>query len=303
MSEQISLFPAAALPITSPCKGKKKSELFNDYSGFVEKFKPKKTTDDCYTPPEVYDAVIGWLKGEKLIDDGTTIVRPFYPGGDYQRYTYPDECVVVDNPPFSIYAQIVRWYLSQNIRFFLFGPHLTLNVHGADACFLPVSANITYTNGAIVRTGFVTNLIKGVRLWTAPSLVRAIKAVQPPKYYQPKHTYPANVLSCALLGKIAEREVDFRVLASECYQVRSVDGLRAVGKSLFGSGYLLSDRAAADKAAAEKAAAEKAAADKAAADKAAAEKAAGMTIQLSERELAIINELNKKTETNDRPTQ
>lgn len=24
---------------------------FRDYEGFVEKFEPKKTTDDCYTPP------------------------------------------------------------------------------------------------------------------------------------------------------------------------------------------------------------------------------------------------------------
>ena len=289
MNKQLSLFSAEALPITSPRKGKKRSELFNDYRNFVEKFKPKKTTDDCYTPPEVYDAVIGWLKVEKLIDDGTTIVRPFYPGGDYQQYTYPDGCVVVDNPPFSIYTQIVRWYLANGIRFFLFGPQLTLNVLGADACFLPVSANIIYANGAKINTGFVTNLIKGVRLWTAPSLVRAIKAVQPPKSVQPKHTYPANVVSCALLGKIAEREVDFRVLASDCYPVSNVDGLRAVGKSMFGSGYLLSDRAAADRAAAERAAAERAAAERAA-----AERAAGTTIQLSEQELAIINELNKK---------
>lgn len=27
---------------------------FNEYEGFVDKFKPKKTTDDCYTPPAVY---------------------------------------------------------------------------------------------------------------------------------------------------------------------------------------------------------------------------------------------------------
>lgn len=27
-----------------------KLEKFNDYEGFVDKFKPKKTTDDCYTP-------------------------------------------------------------------------------------------------------------------------------------------------------------------------------------------------------------------------------------------------------------
>lgn len=27
------------------------------YEKFVEKFKPKKTTDDCYTPPEVYKLI------------------------------------------------------------------------------------------------------------------------------------------------------------------------------------------------------------------------------------------------------
>lgn len=30
------------------------------YEEFVEKFKPKKTTDDCYTPPLIYEAVKGW---------------------------------------------------------------------------------------------------------------------------------------------------------------------------------------------------------------------------------------------------
>lgn len=27
------------------------------YEQFVEKFKPKKTTDDCYTPPLIYNPV------------------------------------------------------------------------------------------------------------------------------------------------------------------------------------------------------------------------------------------------------
>ena len=34
------------------------------YEGFVEKFKPKKTTDDCYTPPAVYEAVKDWVVKE-----------------------------------------------------------------------------------------------------------------------------------------------------------------------------------------------------------------------------------------------
>lgn len=32
-----------------------------NYEEFVEKFKPKKTTDDCYTPPAVYDALADWV--------------------------------------------------------------------------------------------------------------------------------------------------------------------------------------------------------------------------------------------------
>lgn len=30
------------------------------YEKFVEKFKPAKTTDDCYTPNSVYNAVKSW---------------------------------------------------------------------------------------------------------------------------------------------------------------------------------------------------------------------------------------------------
>ena len=28
-----------------------RQQTIDDYGSFVEKFKPKKTTDDCYTPP------------------------------------------------------------------------------------------------------------------------------------------------------------------------------------------------------------------------------------------------------------
>ena len=37
-------------------------DIRNDYEGFVEKFKPKKTTDDCYTPPHIYEAVLQWVR-------------------------------------------------------------------------------------------------------------------------------------------------------------------------------------------------------------------------------------------------
>lgn len=86
-------------------------EKSKTYEDFVEKFKPKKTTDDCYTPPEIYETVKEWVL-EKFPDwQGRPIVCPFYPGGDFEHFDYPDNCVVIDNPPFSIYAKIVRWYL------------------------------------------------------------------------------------------------------------------------------------------------------------------------------------------------
>ncbi|MGN0853431.1 MAG: hypothetical protein ACI4Q3_08660 [Kiritimatiellia bacterium] len=80
------------------------------YAEFVEKFKPKLTTDDCNTPPLVYEAVLGWCREKYAIPADAPIVRPFYPGGDYERFDYPEGCYVIDNPPFSILAQIVRFY-------------------------------------------------------------------------------------------------------------------------------------------------------------------------------------------------
>lgn len=57
MEYQPTLFDMEEL-IPKP-KKRTREEIFNDYEGFVEKFKPKKTTDDCYTPPEIYEAVKG----------------------------------------------------------------------------------------------------------------------------------------------------------------------------------------------------------------------------------------------------
>lgn len=51
-----------------------------DYDEFVDKFKPKKTTDDCYTPPAIYEAVLTWCEKEYGIDRAS-VIRPFKPGG------------------------------------------------------------------------------------------------------------------------------------------------------------------------------------------------------------------------------
>ena len=39
-----------------------------EYAAFVEKFKPKKTTDDCYTPENIYNAVADWAANKYGFD-------------------------------------------------------------------------------------------------------------------------------------------------------------------------------------------------------------------------------------------
>ena len=268
---------------------REKSDVFNDYDGFVEKFKSKKTTDDCYTPPVVYNAILGWLRENANIE-GREIVRPFYPGGDFERYEYPEGCIVVDNPPFSIIAKICRWYKARNIDFFLFSPHLTLfSCRDIEWTCIVTFAPIIYENGANVKTDFVSTLFGDIRIMTAPELRRRIvsackkdKRDKISKKPLPKYKYPNNVTSSALLGKIAPH-VEFVVRASECQFISRLDSQRG-GAGIFGGGVILSDSKAAEKAAAEKAAAEKAA------------ERDVVVWGLSDREKNIIKMLSKKKE-------
>ena len=268
---------------------------FEDYEGFTEKFKPKFTTDDCYTPPEVYDAVLGWLS-ENADIAGKRILRPFYPGGDYEAEEYGPDCVVVDNPPFSILSKIVQFYCNRGVHFFLFAPHLTIfnSIKGKECTALPVGLSVIYENGAKVCTGFVSNLFGDTLAMSAPELRRRVieaqkaakRAVSVPL---PKYAYPPEVLTATMVGQLARHGVEWSVSRTEARFVSSLASQRAVGKVIFGGGYLISEKAAAEKAAAEKAAAEKAAAEKAA-----AEKAAVIRFQLSDAELAAVVQLSGK---------
>lgn len=64
------------------------------------------TADDCYTPEPIYRCVLDWAVRRYHIGADTRIIRPFYPGGDYKREDYSGDCIVVDNPPFSILPSI-----------------------------------------------------------------------------------------------------------------------------------------------------------------------------------------------------
>ena len=236
-----------------------------EYQEFEEKFKPKATTDDCFTPPYIYEAVKGWACDEYGIEPDS-YVRPFYPGGDYEKFSYPDGCTVLDNPPFSMMARIIDFYEERGIPYFLFAPQLTLFSGNRECNYICASIEIEYENGAIVRTGFVTSYGEW-KIDTAPGLHEAVMTAQRKAKEETagepltKWQLPGHVVTAARIGNLAKHGISFRVSKEECSFVRKLDNQKP-GAALFGGGFLLSEKAAAEKAAAEKAAAEKAAAEK-----------------------------------------
>ena len=85
-------------------------------------------------------------------------------------------------------------------------------------------------------------------------------------------------------SKFSKYGQTLRISRNSSHQIGALDAQKESGKAIYGYGLLLSDSAAAEKAAAEKAAAEKAA----------AEKAAATQWELSDRENAIVEQLNQQ---------
>ena len=264
------------------------SEEDEEYQAFLEKFQLKKTTDDCYTPPVVYEAVAKWVAETYKVEE-VNFVRPFYPGGDYQRENYKPQDIVVDNPPFSILAEILNFYKERQIRFFLFAPTLTLfSSSSSTSTALPCGVAITYENGASVNTSFLTNLEDpAIRLRSAPSLYKAVKEANDVNLKElrkelPKYSYDHHIITAPFVGALSRLGIAFQVPVVECEPISQLESQKASGKAIYGKGYIISDRVFAER--------EKAEREKAEREKAEREKAERW--ELSEKELRIIAALN-----------
>ena len=137
-----------------------------------------------------------------------------------------------------------------------------------------------YDNGAIENTSFITNMGQ-YKIMVAPDLYAAIKAADDEnrkevKRSLPKYDYPDHVLTAARIQHIAKYGQSLKIRAEDCAFIRALDSQKDAGKTVFGGGFLLSEKVAAEKVAAEKAAAEKAGAKR---------------WELSEREKEIIRRL------------
>lgn len=240
----------------------------------------------------MYDAALEWVRDKYDLGDAP-IVRPFRPGGDYQSEEYPEGCVVVDNPPFSILASIRRWYTEHGIKYFLFAPALTSFIRDRIDCVVYCNATVIYTNGANVKTSFVTNLDTVNAVITAPTLAASIALAQKKKQKKPlaKYDYPRNVLMATHLGKLVDRGQEIEIPYSDVSFTRVLDSQKPLKRSLYGSGYLVSNRVANRIEELMKAPF---------VSYGVREEGECFSFDLSERELAIIRELDGKTKQSER---
>lgn len=286
--KQLNLFPedTPQRPSDQPKVqqgGSRNPIVFHDYESYIAKFRDlPKTTDDTYTPPDVYEAVLQYLREEGKLTDAHTILRPFYPGGDYERAEYPENGIVIDNPPFSIFSKICKFYTARHIPFFLFGPGMTIASVSTFATAVIINCGVTFENGATVRLNFASSLFPDVAMMTAPRLNDLICACpsQNQKKELPIYDTPDELLSVSDLQTICNGGIDFAVRRSECVRVRSLD-LHPKRGGLFGDHFLIAQAKAKAQAKAQA--------------KAKAKAKRTIHIPLSEREQRIVARLGADT--------
>lgn len=192
------------------------------YSYCVTNGRNINTTDECYTPPAVYDTVLGYAV-ERYHLQGKHIVRPFVPSGNYQQYVYDKNDVVIDNPPFSMTTEITKWYINHDIPFFLFinglyAVSLSRGLHGK-ATVIATNTNASFyhkPNNKVVKLGFVTNLEpKDIVLRGDVALTNKLNSLAKKKVLN-KFKYPENIVRNSDILKAIRRGVGLQLTTNNC---------------------------------------------------------------------------------------
>ena len=206
------------------------------------------STDECYTPPAVYDTVLDYAVDRYNLQ-GKHVVRPFIPGGDYQRYVYDKNDVVIDNPPFSITTKIAKWYIDRNIPFFLFvnglyGVSLSRGLHGK-ATVIVTNANVSFPykdTEKRIKLGFVTNLEpKNIIIRGDATLTNRLNGLVTKKSFKRFH-YPDNFLKNNDILTALQRNVELQLTTDNCLFEDNLDYHKSQRVRVFGGGYLVDDK-------------------------------------------------------------
>ena len=279
MEQQMDLFGNEDLrpKVKRPARGSQSSIVFHDYESFLAKFADNpKTTDDCFTPKDVYEAVVKYV-GTVIDMSDKVVLRPFFPGGDYENAEYPENGVVIDNPPFSLFTKICAFYAARDIPFFLFGNGMTITRCLKYATAIIINGSITFENGASLPCNFASNLFGDTLMMTAPTLHRAIQCCPSQKGASKTvntYNWPKELLTVSDMSTFARAGIDFSVKRSEGYVVNNLDNMPTTS-GLFGAQVLISDAKTAEKVSLEK------------------KVNRNIDIELSERERRIIERLNQ----------
>ena len=206
------------------------------------------TPDEWYTPPAVYDAVLDYAVDRYNLQD-KHIVRPFIPSGDYQRYVYDKNDVVIDNPPFSITTKIVNWYIDNNIPFFLFinglyAVSLSRGLPGKASVIVTNANGSFYNKGSekSIKLGFVTNLEpKNIILRGDATLTNRLNGLVKKKTFK-RFRYPANFLKNNDILTALQRNVELQLTTDNCLFEDNLDYHKSQRVKVFGGGYLVDDK-------------------------------------------------------------
>ena len=285
MEQQMDLFGNEDLrpKVKRPARGSQSSIVFHDYESFLAKFADNpKTTDDCFTPKDVYEAVVKYV-GTVIDMSDKVVLRPFFPGGDYENAEYPENGVVIDNPPFSLFTKICAFYAARDIPFFIFGNGLTIGRCYKFCTAVVVDSLIVFENGAKVQCNFASNLYGDAIAVTAPLLSQMIAACpsQDTKVNLPSFQYPQQLVTISDLQKICKGGTEFRIERSQAHIVGNLDNFPKKS-GLFGAQLLVSDEKALEKDKAKIFTKEVPSQD--------------IPVPLSDRERKIIERLNKDAE-------
>lgn len=234
------------------------AERHGDYNAFLERHTKNtagKNTDELYTPPAVYEAVLEWVKTNCPSIQGKRIMRPFRPGGDYKAEDYTG-AVVIDNPPFFIEHFITRWYVDNGVPFFLFAPAITL-FRGSTILdkltYVAVNAGVEYSHNehvqAKINTSFITNIpdLAAYQMIAAPELRTAIIQAQDKQKgiaKAKKTEYHPNIVTSYRFSTLAEFGIPMRVHREETlWWCKNV--IKHGGFDIYGGAFVVSDRVAA----------------------------------------------------------
>lgn len=153
---------------------------------------------------------------------------------------------------------------------------MTLFSADLDCTRIVCGAAIVYENGAKVNTSFLSNMFGEAGVIGDPVLYEGIDAIcSAPKAELPKYKYPDCVLTVSDVAYIVKNKGEIKIDKREMVHHSALDIQKKHGKSIYGSGFLISYTAA----------------ERVTAERAAVKKEA-IVWELSEREMRIVEKLS-----------